>query len=85
MTTPEMVTLCQQHSEKLDEIGKKLDGIDELLRGTDDKPGHTTRLVYVEKFVGACNRMAWIVAGTFLTALTMISVYWAIFRMKPPM
>jgi hypothetical protein len=87
MNEPKLITLCQQHTESLEKAHEKLDSILVVLRGDDsgEKPGLVQRMGVVEKFNGAVKRILWIVVSTGVSTLVLIALYWAFFRIKPPM
>ena len=57
--------------QKLDECLRKMDEIDESLRGNinSEKPGIIHRLSIVEEFVKCQKRLSWFVLSTFIGAI----------------
>jgi hypothetical protein len=63
MGEPEMISLCKQHGDKLDDLTKMVVEIQKGLIGDAEKPGAITRIRMLENTVTGLTRILWI-AGT---------------------
>jgi hypothetical protein len=63
MGEPEMISLCKQHGDKLDDLTKMLVEIQKGLIGDAEMPGAITRIRMLENTVAGLTRALWI-AGT---------------------